>query len=102
MFCSGSYASFTPIELAVAGMSCIKPIAPQCDVTLGWKPDSCFITAFTNALSRPFLAEYCSISESISAFPLDVEASSLEKTLSAKGVSFSLFTLFDMLLSRIF
>ena len=36
------------------------------DVALGWNPDSCLITAFTNALSNPFFALYCSIKLSIS------------------------------------
>ena len=53
MFSLGFIAFFTPKDFAVAGINCIKPIAPAFDIAFGLNPDSCFIKALTSFSSTP-------------------------------------------------
>ena len=46
-FCSGSIGFVTPSPFAVAGINCIKPIAPTFDFALGLNPDSVSYTHLT-------------------------------------------------------
>lgn len=54
MFSAGSNGSFTCKVWAVAGISCINPMAPFGDTAHGRFPDSCSITACSSVSLNAF------------------------------------------------
>jgi hypothetical protein len=61
MFSAGLNGSRTPCSAAVAGMSCISPIAPFDDTARGLNADSAWISARTRSGLTTFLAACSSI-----------------------------------------
>src|SRR5690349_7656489 len=74
MFCAGSVGSVTPYIAAVAGMSCIAPLAPLVETAVELPFDSTSMIAWTSTGSTPYLLDSFSINAVRDSLPRLLES----------------------------